>query len=71
MEPVNVLTEAENEFKGPKSLEPPPPPDPVATVTLKVELSPLVKVIVSKIAYIKLENTKNEHFFTTSQRKVA
>ena len=24
---------------------------------------PLVKVIVSKIAYIKLENTKNEHFF--------
>ena len=32
---------------------------------------PLVKVIVSKIAYIKFENTKNEHFFTTSHRKVA
>ena len=32
---------------------------------------PLVKVIVSKIAYIKLENSKNEHFFTTKHRKVA
>ena len=32
---------------------------------------PLVKVIVSKSAYIKLENTKNEHFFTSSHRKVA
>ena len=32
---------------------------------------PLIKVIVSKIAYIKLENTKNEHFFTTRHRKVA
>ena len=30
----------------------------------------LVKVIVSKIAYTSLENTKNEHFLTTSHRKV-
>ena len=32
---------------------------------------PLVNVIVNKIAYTRLENTKKEHFFTTSHRKVA
>ena len=31
---------------------------------------PLVNVIVNKIAYASFENTKNEHFFTTSHRKV-
>ena len=31
---------------------------------------PFVKIIVSKIAYIKLENTKHENFFTQSHRKV-
>ena len=32
---------------------------------------PLVKVILSKITYVKFENTKNEHFFTKKHRKVA
>ena len=50
IEPVKVLTEAENAFNAPKSDDPPPPPEPVATVTLKVELSPLVKVIVLFVA---------------------
>ena len=48
MDPVKVFTDAENEFKAPKSED--PPPEPVATVILKVELFPLVKVITLLVA---------------------